>query len=89
MACRKQTWRGVAGIGSFFCSECESTLVCSFCKKPRPEVPELFLGPGVYICSGCVDICQQILLEHHGTAALPGARIQQAPRRWLRRMFSK
>src|SRR5262245_11074700 len=38
-------------------------LRCSFCNKSQLETPKLIAGPRVYICSGCVDICNDILAE--------------------------
>lgn len=34
---------------------------CSFCAKPNTEVAALVAGPGVYICSECVTLCQQVI----------------------------
>lgn len=35
---------------------------CAFCGKPQSQVVELVSGPtGVYICDGCVGICNEIL----------------------------
>lgn len=34
---------------------------CSFCAKPNTEVAALVAGPGVYICDGCVALCQQVI----------------------------
>lgn len=41
----------------------ENTLLarCSFCAKPNTDVKKLIAGPGVYICDGCVGLCQEIL----------------------------
>lgn len=36
---------------------------CSFCLKPESEVPRIVAGPGVYICSQCVDLCSQIVVS--------------------------
>jgi ClpX C4-type zinc finger protein len=36
-------------------------LACSFCAKPSSEVEKLIAGPGVYICDGCVGLCNDIL----------------------------
>lgn len=38
-----------------------SELRCTFCGKRHTEVAKLIAGPGVYICDGCVGLCQQIL----------------------------
>ncbi|MBD2022589.1 sigma-70 family RNA polymerase sigma factor [Leptolyngbya sp. FACHB-36] len=34
---------------------------CSFCSKSMKQVNLLIAGPGVFICNGCVDICNQII----------------------------
>jgi ATP-dependent Clp protease ATP-binding subunit ClpX len=36
---------------------------CSFCVKPQDEVAKLIAGPGVYICDGCVELCNGILAD--------------------------
>jgi len=41
----------------------EITLCCSFCNKDSKAVAKLIAGPGVYICSECVDLCNHILAE--------------------------
>jgi hypothetical protein len=38
-------------------------LTCSFCGKPQDEVDKLIAGPSVWICDGCVDVCNDILVE--------------------------
>lgn len=46
-------------------SQNDSHIVCSFCgKKQGPgldQVPRIIAGPGVYICSNCVTLCDEIL----------------------------
>ncbi|MGH9105095.1 MAG: ClpX C4-type zinc finger protein [Acidimicrobiales bacterium] len=34
---------------------------CSFCAKPSTEVKKLVAGPGVFICSECVDLSATII----------------------------
>ncbi|HID08447.1 MAG TPA: glucose-1-phosphate cytidylyltransferase [Armatimonadetes bacterium] len=34
---------------------------CSFCGKPRTEMPSMVLGPGVNICGDCVRLCCEVL----------------------------
>jgi len=34
---------------------------CAFCGREKTDVPTLIRGPGVYICSECVTICQTCL----------------------------
>ena len=36
-------------------------LRCSFCGKAEREVDRLIAGPGVYICSDCVELCNELL----------------------------
>lgn len=36
-------------------------LKCSFCGKTEDQVPKLLSGPGVFICSDCVNTCNAIL----------------------------
>ena len=39
---------------------------CSFCFKSNTVVEALIAGPGVFICDGCVGLCQQILGDTPG-----------------------
>ncbi|MFC1751968.1 ATP-dependent Clp protease ATP-binding subunit ClpX [Thermoproteota archaeon] len=41
-------------------------LCCSFCGKPQHLVNRLIVGPEVYICDACVDICKSIISEDTG-----------------------
>lgn len=34
---------------------------CSFCGRSKSKIKKLFSGPGVYICDGCIRLCNQIL----------------------------
>jgi hypothetical protein len=38
------------------------TVYCSFCGKDKDAVAKMVAGPGVYICSECIDLCTQILV---------------------------
>jgi hypothetical protein len=38
-----------------------STLDCSFCGQSASVVDRLVAGPGVRICNGCLQICQEII----------------------------
>ncbi|MEV6911196.1 ClpX C4-type zinc finger protein [Amycolatopsis sp. NPDC051071] len=40
---------------------------CSFCLKPNTEVSTLVAGPGVFICTGCVVLCQRIVETKAGS----------------------
>ncbi|MCA1849710.1 MAG: hypothetical protein LC672_01325 [Acidobacteria bacterium] len=44
------------------------SLRCSFCGKSETEVKKLVAGPKVYICNGCVDICNRVIAD----ADIPG-----------------
>lgn len=37
--------------------------MCSFCKRQQTEVKKLVVGPNVYICDFCINICAEILHE--------------------------
>ncbi|AKJ64698.1 ATP-dependent Clp protease ATP-binding subunit ClpX [Kiritimatiella glycovorans] len=43
---------------------------CSFCGKGEEEVDRLIAGPGVFICSDCVELCEAVLQNEQ--AAEPG-----------------
>jgi hypothetical protein len=53
-------------------------LSCSFCGKGQREVKKLIAGPTVYICDGCIKLCNDILAEE-GQPLGPGRRL----RNWL------
>ncbi|MCL2653451.1 MAG: ATP-dependent Clp protease ATP-binding subunit ClpX [Propionibacteriaceae bacterium] len=36
---------------------------CSFCGKSQKQVRKLIAGPGVYICTECIDLCNEIIDE--------------------------
>ena len=37
---------------------------CSFCKKYESQVLSLVQGPGVQICSSCIEICSNSISAH-------------------------
>lgn len=39
------------------------SLRCQFCNKSTLEVEYMIAGPTVFICSDCVDICNDIIRE--------------------------
>ena len=41
----------------------EGKICCSFCGKGPKEVAKLIAGPGVFICDGCVTMCQ-LYIDH-------------------------
>jgi ribosomal protein L37AE/L43A len=38
-------------------------LKCSFCGKSQQRVERLICGPGVAICSECIELCNDIIEE--------------------------
>src|SRR5712691_4603908 len=50
-------------------------LRCSFCNKSQLDVRKLIAGPKVYICSECVEVCNDIIAEEAG---IPTARDLEA-----------
>jgi hypothetical protein len=53
----------------------QAIAVCSFCLKPNTEVATLVAGPGVFICDGCVRLCEDVIAQKSG----PGPVEQVAP----------
>ncbi len=54
----------------------EQSIRCSFCGKRETQVERLIAGPGVYICSDCVQTCAQLLQQE---LRMDGAGNLQAP----------
>jgi ATP-dependent Clp protease ATP-binding subunit ClpX len=52
-------------------SDADALLKCSFCGKSQKQVKKLIAGPGVYICDECIELCNEIIEEELGEAALP------------------
>lgn len=51
----------------------EQEIRCSFCGKRESQVERMISGPGVYICSDCVQLCVSILddeMVHHASGSL-------------------
>ena len=42
-------------------SDDNGTIKCSFCGKSQDEVSRIIAGPGVYICSDCIELCKDII----------------------------
>ncbi len=51
----------------------EKEVRCSFCGKEQREVKKIIGGAGIFICDGCVGICNQIL-EGESPSSSNGAR---------------
>jgi len=41
---------------------------CSFCGKGQDQVRKLVAGPGVFICSECISLANEILWGHNPPA---------------------
>ena len=48
----------------------EQVLCCSFCGKSEAQA-RLIAGPGVYICSDCVQTCCELLRESDSGMEMP------------------
>ena len=46
----------------------KGSVKCSFCGKSQDEVHRVIAGPGVYICSECIELCREILEDDVDTA---------------------
>jgi ATP-dependent Clp protease ATP-binding subunit ClpX len=53
-----------------------SQVRCSFCGKPDAEVSKVIAGPGVFICDGCVELCNSILTAQDAPSHTPIAVLQ-------------
>lgn len=51
-------------------SEKEGTLRCSFCGKTQHEVKKLIVGPTVYICDECIELCAGIISDAEPAGSL-------------------
>lgn len=49
-------------------SKQRTPLYCSFCLKSDRQVAKLVGGPSVYICDGCIAVCNRFLKAHQGPA---------------------
>ena len=43
----------------------EKLIYCSFCNKDQNQCNYIIAGPGVFICSECVCLCNDIIQEKH------------------------
>jgi hypothetical protein len=46
---------------------------CSFCGKRKRDVEKLVAGPGVFICSNCVRLCNEVIAEERAALNAPAA----------------
>ena len=53
----------------------EKEITCSFCGKGQDQVERMIIGPGVNICSECIELCSTLLSEEgirpHGPQGAP------------------
>jgi RNA polymerase sigma factor (sigma-70 family) len=47
-------------------SKTTEDMTCSFCSKPVEDLELLVTGPGVNICSKCVQACVHVMIKNHG-----------------------
>ena len=47
----------------------EELLSCSFCGKSQNDVRKLIAGPGVYVCTECIVICNEIINDDEQTTS--------------------
>ncbi|APF39998.1 ATP-dependent Clp protease ATP-binding subunit ClpX [Neomicrococcus aestuarii] len=52
--------------------ESSELLKCSFCGKSQKLVRKLIAGPGVYICTECIELCNEIIEEELGEVTEQG-----------------
>ncbi|MDR0555910.1 MAG: ATP-dependent Clp protease ATP-binding subunit ClpX [Holosporaceae bacterium] len=50
----------------------EEVLRCSFCGKTQHEVKKLIVGPTVYICNECIELCAGIISEAQPVTPIKG-----------------
>src|ERR1035437_7540782 len=46
----------------------EKLLYCSFCGKSQHEVRKLIVGPSVFVCDECIELCNDIIREESNSA---------------------
>lgn len=56
--------------------------ICSFCGKTEDEVSHIIVGPAVYICNECVELCHKIILDERGKKFRNNARAQLFAELW-------
>ena len=55
----------------------KKTIYCSFCGKSQHEVRAMIAGPTVFICNGCVELCDSILLDKAVAAEIDAAKVKR------------
>ena len=57
----------------------KNTLFCSFCGKSQHEVRKL-IGPTVFICDECVELCMDIIREENKVISSPKSANVETPK---------
>ena len=52
---------------------------CSFCGKSQFNVDKLVIGPGVYICNDCIDLCATVIEDSASTKIFNSKREDLTP----------
>jgi ATP-dependent protease Clp ATPase subunit len=56
---------------------------CSFCGKTDAEVRAVIVGPAVYICNECVELCNDVLrFQIAGLTVAPSAEAESLLAAW-------
>lgn len=58
----------------------EGTLRCSFCGKTQHEVKKLIVGPTVYICDECIELCAGIISDVQPNSVSKGKNSLPSPK---------
>ncbi|MCI6639714.1 MAG: ATP-dependent Clp protease ATP-binding subunit ClpX [Pygmaiobacter massiliensis] len=59
----------------------EKEITCSFCGKSQDAVERIIIGPGVNICSECIELCSTLLSEEGIRPSRPQPQRVQRPQR--------
>jgi ATP-dependent Clp protease ATP-binding subunit ClpX len=74
------TTAGSTGTGSGTGFRGRKITTCSFCGKTSREVGPMVEGPGeVYICSNCVELCQNIFRQERRRVSSVSAQLSEIP----------
>ena len=50
----------------------KKSMRCAFCGKSQDQVERMLVGPNVYICNECVELCMEILMDEIAENARAG-----------------
>lgn len=57
----------------------EKLVICTFCGKNQKEVPKIIAGPNVYICSECIELCNDIIRQEKDRIGKSGFNLDKLP----------